>query len=206
MRDGKKNVTLCIESDLLDWVDDNIKAMRFASKSQAVNYSLHTLQVQSQGVSPDDPKRFWTKNEQGQDTFPEIIPSNDLSIAMYPDYPRVPMRGLNGWSSNEVPSEYWCYNYNKEIGKASLSIQTEKGLKKFKGRIDGDYTVLVFCNPYEYKWTLQHNRDKDSLFDEIEIRRPIKTIEDLAGYLEDLTERLQILGKPAYVGRSFTTS
>lgn len=194
MRDEKKNVTLSIESDLLDWVDDNIKTMRFASKSQAVNYALHKLKVQSQGISPDNPKNFWKENEQGQDTFPEIISSNDLSIAMYPDYPRVPMKILNGWSSNEVPSEYWCYNYNKEIGKASLSIQTEKGQRKFKGRIDGDYTVLVFRNPYEYKWTLQHNGGKDSLFDEIEIRRPIKTIEDLAGYLEDLTERLQILG------------
>jgi Arc/MetJ-type ribon-helix-helix transcriptional regulator len=194
MQDEKKNVTLSIESDLLDWVDDNIKAMRFASKSQAVNYALHTLKDQSQGISPDNPKRFWKKNEQDQDTFPEIISSDDLSTSMYPDYPIVPMKGLNGWSSDMVPSEYWCYNYKKEIGKASLSIQTEKGQRKFKGKIDGDYTLLVFRNPYEYKWTLQHNGGKDSLFDEIEIRRPIKTIEDLAGYLEDLTERLQILG------------
>jgi hypothetical protein len=201
MRDEKKNVTLCVEGDLLDWVADNIKSMRFASKSQAVNYALHTLKVQSQGVSPDNPKRFWTKNEQGQDTFPEITSPNDLSIAMYPDYPKVPMKLLNGWSSSEVPSEYWCYNYNKAIRGVSLSIQAEKGLKKFRGRIDGGYTVLVFRHPYDINWTRQDNRDKERPSDEIKISRPIKTIDDLAGYLEDFSERLQVLDPNLPVNR-----
>lgn len=45
-----KNTNLTIDKDLLAWVDENIKAKRFASRSHAVNYALSRTRSESQGA------------------------------------------------------------------------------------------------------------------------------------------------------------
>ena len=45
-----KNTNLTIDKDLLAWIDENIKAKRFASRSHAVNYALSRTKSESQGA------------------------------------------------------------------------------------------------------------------------------------------------------------
>ena len=45
-----KNTNLTIDTDLLAWIDENIKVKRFASRSHAVNYSLLRTKTELQGA------------------------------------------------------------------------------------------------------------------------------------------------------------
>ncbi len=45
-----KNTNVTIDKDLLAWIDENIKAKRFASRSHAVNYALFRTKSESEGA------------------------------------------------------------------------------------------------------------------------------------------------------------
>ena len=45
-----KNTNLTIDKHLLAWIEENIKAKRFASRSHAVNYALFRTKAESQGA------------------------------------------------------------------------------------------------------------------------------------------------------------
>ncbi|MFB3764852.1 MAG: ribbon-helix-helix domain-containing protein [Methanotrichaceae archaeon] len=157
MQDEKKNVTLSIDANLLDWVDDNIKAMRFASKSQAVNYALNELK--------NDDLRYL----------------QDFS-------PPMPMANLDGWSADFAKDGR--HVHKREIGNISLCIETDSTERIFKGIIrDGDYIILVSRRPLTNQWVRQSD-----IYQETEIPQSIKTKKDLAIYLEDLADKIQILG------------
>jgi Arc/MetJ-type ribon-helix-helix transcriptional regulator len=199
----KINTNLTIDEDLLNWVDENIRGKRFASRSHAVNYALFRIKAESQGTPRTNPERFWTVDENGEDIIPDIQSGKDLGKTIYPDYPREQMRALSDWFSHEQNGGYWIYQYHKTVGRINLFIRTDKSQKVFDGRVDADFTEFIRRIPSTDEWSRVSNvgglRKDGQGFDmrkspSIRIKEPIQALEDLAYYMIKYAEMIQAPG------------
>ena len=146
MQDRKKNVTLRIDTDLLDWVDEKIKEMRFASKSQAVSFALNELKADDSRYFHDFSLPVPMENLNGW--FPEKITEDrrhihkrdigNVSLTIDADETERELIGsiIYGDHKNRVSrrplTRKWVHQYNIDLEKEiPQSIKTKRDLATY---------------------------------------------------------------------------
>jgi hypothetical protein len=115
----------------------------------------------------------------------------------YPDRPEVSPKKLDGWFLNEIHGGYyWTYTYHRQIGEVMLTLKSDKSQTMFRGQINGDIIEQVDQDPDSGEWS-RHTiiseigenggiEGRDS--QRTKMDQPIKSLEDLARYLQNYAE------------------
>jgi len=92
--ESKKRLTISIDKDLVKWVEENIKAKRFATKTHAIEYALSYLRQKSDGISR---MKSWTDvcrlNEEGEVCIPFMLSAEDALRRDHPEHARPAAEG-----------------------------------------------------------------------------------------------------------------
>ena len=129
-RDGRVRITIGIDRDLIAWIEKNIEAKRFATKTHAIEYALTRLRQESDGVCR---ARWWEHarlNEKGEVCDPIIPTAEELAMRMFPQYPAVKKPAeLVGWALSpgldNCDGYDFPYVYLRRVGKFKLEIATD---------------------------------------------------------------------------------
>ncbi|GEM_PF-1370892 len=149
--ESKAQFTATINSELMSWVDENIKGRRFSSRSHACEYAFARLRADSDGTLYRL-SGLWDENESGEPCYPEIISPQDLGRLLYPDFEAVeaPLE-LEGWVRYPPLPGYFQFRYERDIGPFWLVIETDKGQQRIaatllyneKPFVRGDYNLAT---------------------------------------------------------------
>lgn len=132
---GKKRINVTIDEEVLGWIDKNVEAKRFASRSHGFNYSAETLKRLSDGVGVD--KRWWELaqlNERGELCDPLIGTPEDTAQLLFPQYaPVSEAEELEGWARTEGFERdngyLLAYVYLRTVGRVEVEMATDASQK-----------------------------------------------------------------------------
>lgn len=132
---GKKRITVTLDEGVLGWIDKNVEAKRFASRSHGLTYSAETLKRLSDGVGVD--KRWWELIEldaEGVACNPLMGTPEDASKLLWPQYPAVDEPAeLDGWTRTEGYERDGGYllqhEYTRTVGRVEVEMSTDASQK-----------------------------------------------------------------------------
>lgn len=196
---GKVRLNVTISEDVLSWIDRNIVAKRFSSRSHALDYGAAVLKRLSDGIGTD--RRWWEDietNSEGEDCIPFKTSPEDFVQLAYPKFDSVDQPAeLTGWTRIEGYEHDRGYRlpyvYLKTVRRVKIELATDESQNIVRIRYRPAHDVGRYEPVLEFRYNLKNKRWPGTQLLPIDRNDLIFNLKELADEVELIAEDLNWL-------------